>query len=199
MNIKFNLTLTICFSLLFLFVFAVPIKAIDLSVEAPESMLSIGQSFEWKVNIDTQGQSIKNQEFYFTYEKNYLQMEAFMAGDFFDQVSYAEIEAGKLYVKGESNTPKTGSGLVAIAKMKIIAQVPGSANLCAATLIQPTTSPSPTSQLLTPTSRPTQSLINTPGVNTPTSLLKSGESKKLINYSIFGGIFLIIALLIRFI
>lgn len=187
---KKDLTNIIVFSItLSFFLFVKPIQAIDLSVEAPQEMLMRGQTFEWKVNIDTQGESIQTQEFYFTYEKDYLEMESFMAGNFFDNVSYAELEPGKLYVKGEANSPKTGSGLVAIARMKITAESPGSANLCAATLIQPTNTPVPTSIL-----QPTR-----PPVNTPTILPKSGEIKKMVNYSIFGGIFLAIALLIRFI
>lgn len=186
---KFIKSILIIVLFLFLAVFFKQTYAIELSVEAPQEMLMRDQVFDWKVNIDTQGESIQKQEFYFTYEKDYLKMEAFMAGDFFDNVSFAEVEPGKLYVEGKSNSPKSGSGMVALARMKIIADSPGTANLCAATLIQSTPTPQ----------NPTATIIPTRSVLTPSALPTSGVVGNAWAFSFFGIIFLALAVLIRFI
>jgi len=164
--------------------------AIDISTEAPQEVLIRGQVFDWKVNINTQGESIKKQEFYFTYEKDYIEFQSLLAGDFFDNVSYSKVKEGKLYVIGESSSPKSGSGLVALAKMKIIAEAPGASQLCAVLPItptptgQPTATPAPTSPYATSTPR-------------PTALPTSGAAGQVLSYAFFGFVFLVLAVVAR--
>lgn len=163
------------FFLFFVIFTAFPVLAVDLSIEVPQETLVRGQVFDWKVNIDTQGQSITKQEFYFTFESQYLELQEFLAGDFFENVSYSVVENGKIYVLGENTQPKSGSGLVAVARMKIIAESPGSAQLCAVTPVSPT----PTSP--------------------PSALPTTGVMEKFVRYSILGAVFLAMAIIARFI
>lgn len=166
------------------------VLAIDISTEAPQEVLVRGQVFDWKVNIDTQGESITKQEFYFTYEKEYVEFQSLLAGDFFDNVSYSKVEEGRLYVIGESSAPKSGSGLVALVKMKIIASAPGTSQLCAVVPItptptgQPTNTPAPTSPQATSTIR-------------PTVLPTSGGGGQLLSYAFFAVVFLVLAAIAR--
>lgn len=178
-------------SILFYLIFITKnVLAIYISTEAPQEVLVRGQVFDWKINIDTQGESIKKQEFYFTYEKEYVEFQSLLAGDFFDNVSYSKVEEGKLYVIGESSAPKSGSGLVAIAKMKIIASAPGASQLCAVVPItptptgQPTNTPAPTSPYATNTPR-------------PTVLPTSGGGGQLLSYAFFTVVFLALAAIAR--
>lgn len=175
--------------LLILIVFPIEVKAVELSVEAPQEQLTRGQVFDWKVNIDTQGESVSKQEFYFTYDTQYLELQSFLAGDFFDNVSYSKLEAGKLYVVAESTTAKSGSGLVAVGRMKIIAQAPGSSQLCAVIPITPTPSgqPTPTGQLTT-TPGPTSVYLTTTPL--PTRLPTSGGEGQLLSYTFLSLVFL---------
>jgi LPXTG-motif cell wall-anchored protein len=163
-----------------------PTYALELSVEAPGDVLTQGQVFDFKVNIDTQGESVSKQEFLVTYDTRYVEFQdgGFLAGDFFDSVSYNKLEDGKLYVLAESTTPKSGTGLIAIVKLKIVATAPGSTNICAATPIEATPTPVPT----TPVSVPT-----TP----PTALPKTGSENNILVYSLFGISFIGMSLLIR--
>ena len=178
-------------SILFCFIFiAKNVLAIDLSVEAPQELLVQGQVFDFKVNIDTQGESITKQEFYFTYEKEYVEFQSLLAGDFFDNVSYSKVEEGKLYVIGELSAPKSGSGLVAVSKLKIIATAPGTSQLCGVLPITPT----PIGQL-TDTPAPTSPYATSTAA--PTALPTSGGGGQLLSYAFFAVVFLVLAAIAR--
>lgn len=135
-------------SLFFLFFTAKNAFAVTLSVEAPQDVLTQGQTFDFKVNIDTKGTSISKENILFTYDKQYVQFDGVVeAGDFFDNVAFAKKTEGEVIIVADSQAAKSGSGLVAVVKLKIIATAPGSAQLCAAT----TMSITPTKSLPTPT------------------------------------------------
>ena len=159
---------------------------VDFSIEVPQEQLVRGEVFDWKVNITVEGETVTREEFYFTYDANSLELQEFLAGDFFNDVSYTEVEKGKLYVVGTSNTPKSGSGLVAVAKMKIIASEPGSAQLCAVLRITPTPTQPPTTPI------PTTSIPTSPPP-------RSGNFRNFLNYAFLGTIFLALATVVRLI
>jgi hypothetical protein len=148
-------------SLIVLTMFAMPAHAVELSVEAPNETLTRGQTFDFKVNIDTQGKSITKQSIIFSYDKTLVEFANILeAGDFFDSVGYQPDPSGKILLVGESAKAKSGTGLVAIVKMKIIATSAGSTQLCSAVPldITPTVTPprpSPTTRIAQPTARPT--------------------------------------------
>jgi LPXTG-motif cell wall-anchored protein len=181
---KFFSILFLCF-FVFEYFFSQSIYAVEVSVEAPTDILKEGDTFDFKINIDTQGESVSKQEFYVTYDSQYVQFQdgGFLAGDFFDSTSYSKIEDGKLYVLAESTTPKSGSGLIAIVKLKIIATAPGSTTLCAIAPIESSPTPIPT----------------TPDVPTaaPTALPKTGAENDLMVYSAIGLSCFLLAAAIR--
>lgn len=157
-KILFTLASLFCLS-----VFAIPVHAVELSVEAPNETLVRGQTFDFKINIDTKGQSITKQSIIFSYDKALVEFANILeAGDFFDSVGYQPDATGKILLVGESAKAKSGTGLVAVVKMKIIATSAGSTQLCSAVPLDvtPTTAqtikPSPTSlPMYSPTRKPT--------------------------------------------
>lgn len=166
---------------------------VNLGLELPkEEQLTRGQVFEWKVNITVEEETVREEQFYFTYDTNSLELQGFFAGDFFDTVSYNEVEKGKIYVLAESSTPKSGSGTVAVVKMKIIAESPGTAQLCAVLRITPT----PTGQ---PTNVPTPTSFSATATPRPTALPTSGLVNSFFSYAFFGGVFLLLAAMSRMI
>ncbi|HLL60356.1 MAG TPA: cohesin domain-containing protein [Candidatus Nitrosocosmicus sp.] len=167
----------------FQYLFVQAVYAVEISVEAPQEVLKQQEIFDFKVNIDTQGESISVQELYVTYDTQYVEFQegGFLAGDFFDSVEYSKVEDGKIYVKATSTTPKSGSGLIAVVKLKIIATAPGSATLCAAEPITPA-EPTPTPVVSTPT---------------PTSLPKTGAIGNVLAYSSAGVSLIVLAGLVR--
>lgn len=179
------------FSILFLcffvfeYFFSQATYAVEVSVEAPTDVLTEGQTFDFKINIDTQGESVDKQEFYVTYDSQYVQFQdgGFLAGDFFDDTSYSKVADGKIYVLATSTTPKSGSGLIAIVKLKIIATAPGSTTLCAIAPVE--TTPTPT---IAPTDVP---------LATPTALPKTGSENSLMAYTAIGLSCFLLAAAIR--
>lgn len=176
------------------------VLAVELSVEAPQETLQIGQVFDFIVNIDTEGESITKQEFYIVYEDEYLELQSggVYAGDFFENVQYSPVEAGKIYVVATNSTPKSGTGTVAIVKFKIIAEAPGSAVLCAVLPITPT----PTIQPTTPQNTPLPTSTPVPGTTvypTPTALPQSGSVQQVLMYSFIAFGFILIAGALRMI
>lgn len=119
--------------------------AVTLSVEAPQDTLVRDQVFDFKINIDTKGQKVTKQEMNVTYDTQSVQFDDVVeAGDFFDSVEFSEVEKGKIYIVADSSAGKSGTGLVAIVKLKIIAQSPGSTQLCAVLPVTPTPQKTPT-------------------------------------------------------
>jgi hypothetical protein len=121
-----------------------------------------------------------------------VEFQTLLSGDFFDNVSYSKVEEGKLYVVGELSSPKSGSGLVAIAKLKIIATAPGGAQLCAVAPITPT----PTGQ---PTNTPAPTSVYATSTPRPTVLPTSGGGGQLLSYAFFSLVFLALAAVARMI
>ena len=150
---KIFYSIFILFSFLF---FSSPSYAVDLSVEAPSETLVRGSTFDFKIYIDTKGSSIAKQSMIFTYDKTAVEFADIVeAGDFFDSVGY-QPDTGKILIVGESAKAKSGTGLVATVKMRIIAQSAGSTQLCSVIPLDVT--PSPTvgpSKPVTPTKKQT--------------------------------------------
>lgn len=213
--------------LLTLFFITSKVSAVELSVEAPQETLKIGEVFDFKINIDTKGQSVNKQEFYVTYEKQYIEFQAggFYAGNFFEDIQYSPVEDGKIYVIATNSSVKSGTGNIAVIKFKIIATAPGSAVLCAVLPITPTPTPGPTSsnscnQSCTPGSCGNSLVCNTnvnppvclnPNcppdkqvncvcqVTTPTALPKSGSVQQVLAYSTIAFGLILTAIVLRMI
>lgn len=143
------------FTLLFFILFSNPSYAVDLSVEAPSETLVRGSTFDFKIYIDTKGTSIAKQSMIFSYDKAAVEFaDVVEAGDFFDSVGY-QPDTGKILIVGESTKAKSGTGLIATVKMRIIAQAAGSTQLCSVVPLDVTPSPTigPTNKI-SPTKQP---------------------------------------------
>lgn len=145
------------FSILVLCFFISPVYAVDLSVEAPSETLVRGQTFDFKIYIDTKGKAISKQSMIFSYDKSAVEFADILeAGDFFDSVGY-QPDSGKILVVGESAKAKSGTGLIATVKMRIVAASAGSTQLCTVVPLEVTPTVAPTRPTVTglPTRRPT--------------------------------------------
>ncbi len=168
------------FFLLLVFLFlAQPTQATSFDLLGPTETLVRGQDVRFTINIDTQNQSMTSTQVGMTYDTQYLQYLNTVPGDTFTTISASEVESGKLVINGSKTTAYSGTGTFAYVNFKLIAQAPGSTEICA--LFAPTSTPVPTQP--TSTSAPQ-----------PTALPKSGEVKPVYLAGFFGSLFLMLTL-----
>ncbi len=145
----------------FLFLFSKQSFAITFDLIAPSGELEKGQEIKFTINVDTEGKSYSSSQIGMTYDTTVLEYVSTSAGNTFTTVSTNPIENGKLIISGSSTNSYSGSGVYAYVIFKIIAQEPGSTQLC--TLFNPQN---------IPTSIPITSL--------PTSGVSSGTVQTII-------------------
>lgn len=150
----------------FLFLFSKQSLAITFDLIAPSGELQRGQEVKFTINVDTEGKPYSSTQIGMTYDNTVLEYISTSAGDTFTTVSTNPIENGKLIITGSSTNPYSGSGIYAYVTFKIIAQSPGSTEICA--LFNPQNTPTP----IPPTNIPITSL--------PTSGIKSGTIQAVI-------------------
>ena len=150
-----------------------------IAPQPPEGGFMRGQTVQFTINIDTQGQNISSTQIGMTYDTRYLEYVSTTPGNAMTSVSTDNLGEGKLLLNGENQSGFSGQGTFAYVSLKIIAQAPGETELCVLwnPATQPTSPPQPTSPQ--PTSPP------------PTS----GEVKGLFTNSFFGLTFISIFLL----
>jgi len=172
-SILINLFLLSVFFLIPLPTYAVRFDLI--APQPPEGGFVRGQTVQFTINIDTQGETINSTQIGMTYDTQYLEYVSTNPGDAMTSVSTNNLGEGKLLFDGENQSGFSGQGTFAYVSFKIIAQAPGETELCVLwnPETQPTSPPQPTSPLQ-PTSPP------------PTS----GEVKGVYTNSFFGLIFI---------
>jgi len=111
-------------------------KAVTFDLLAPSGQLSRDQNVNFTVNIDTEGQSFTSTQIGMTYDATVLQYVSVSSGNTFTTVNADPQDGGKMIVTGSSTSGYSGSGSFAVVTFKIIAQSPGSTQLC--TLFNPT-------------------------------------------------------------
>jgi len=154
-----------------------------IAPQPPAGGFTRGQTVQFTINIDTQGETVNSTQIGMTYNTQYLEYVSTNPGDAMTAVSTNNLGEGKLLFSGENTSGFSGQGTFAYVSLKIIAQAPGETELCV--LWNPENQPtSPPSQPTTPPSR----LTNPPP---PTS----GEIKGVFTNSFFGLIFISIFLL----
>ena len=161
-----------------------PVFATRLDLIAPSGTLQRGQSYNFTIDIDTQGESLSSITTGLKYETQYLELEGVTPGNSFSVISTQNVSDGKITITGTNDQPFSGSGVFAYAKFKIIATAPGETQVCA--LWQPNSNP-------TNTPVPSENATNTPAP--ATKLAKTGITK-IGRYSQIVGIFLIVASII---
>ncbi|MDH7476011.1 MAG: cohesin domain-containing protein [Microgenomates group bacterium] len=166
-----------CFS----FFIIKPVWAITFDLIAPSDTLTSGQEVPFTINIDTQATSLSTTQIGVTYETQYLELLNVLPGDTFSTITFSTPEPGKIVISASNATPFSGSGVFATVNFKLIAQSPGSTELCA--LYNPSTQPTP---LPTQPAQPTQPAVY------PTAPV-SGSVKNVKNLTLGGVIFLTIS------
>lgn len=164
----------------YLFILSKSVLAIRYNLVLPSGPFERGQSYEFTIRIDTQGETITSGSIGMTYDTQYLEYISTTPGEAMTSVSTNRIENGKLLLSGNNSNGFSGTGVFAKVTLKLIAQAPGETTLCV--LWNPETSPTPN-----PTSPP-QEPTNPPQA---TALPTSGETKKTITASFLAlGMFI---------
>ena len=164
------------FSVLSLLVLFLPKSsyAATFGLIAPTETLTRGQEVTFTVTVDTKGESFDTLRIGLKYDTQYLQFTNAIPGDTFSSIETEEIETGKIVLTGTNNTPFSGEGVFSYVKFKLIAEAPGSTQLCSFFNPEQSTSaatPTPTPTPTTPASQATPTPTSPP----PTNLPKSGE------------------------
>lgn len=118
--------------------------AIVYDIQTPSGTLTRGQSYDFPVTINTNGEMINQASVYVTYQSQYLQYESYQNGDFFSTVTVTP-GSGRIDLTGTAPSAKSGSGTFVTIRFKLIAESAGSTELCT---VSPVTTPTP---IVTPT------------------------------------------------
>jgi hypothetical protein len=176
-------------SLLFVFcLLAVskPAYATTFELIAPSGTLTRGQEVQFIINIDTKTQTLTSAQIGMTYDTRYLEYVSAIPGEAMNTVSVTPMDGGKLLINGTSTAGFSGKGVFAYINLKLIAQAPGSTELCV---------------LWAPSTTPTSGATSTPGSTAtpaPTSLPKSGSAVKSATGGLIGFGFLLVAIVFYF-
>lgn len=115
----------------YLTLYVQPAHAVAYDLIAPSGTLTRGQNVDFIVNIDSEATSVSSVSIGMTYESQYIQFVSVKAGDAMTSVTATESTTGTLVLNGTNTPGFNGSGIFAYVTFKIIAQSPGSAELCA--------------------------------------------------------------------
>ncbi len=130
----FFLSLFLFFSFL-----AKPTLATSFDLIGPTETLVRGQEVKFTINIDTENQSLTSTQIGLTYDTQYLEYLNTIPGNTISAISATTEEDGKVIISGLNQTPYSGSGVFAYVTFKLIAEAPGSTEIC--TLFSPSTTP----------------------------------------------------------
>ncbi|GIW63904.1 MAG: hypothetical protein KatS3mg091_706 [Patescibacteria group bacterium] len=148
----------ITLSLLLLFNFYTYLNtawAVTFDLIAPSGMLQRGQTVTFTININPEGGSLTSTIIGLEYNTEYLEFESAIPGDTFESISTEEISFGRLLISGSNSSPITSSGVYAYVNFKLIAENPGSTELCAFFNPEVTPTPQPTTAPNQPQPTPT--------------------------------------------
>jgi SpoIID/LytB domain protein len=150
-NMKYMKKLLSFFVFLLVFlIFSQQAHAVTFDLIAPTEQLSSGQDVRFTINIDTEGHSLTSTQIGMSYDTTVLQYVSISPGNSFTTVTADPQTGGKMIVTGSSTSGYSGAGSFAVVTFNIIAQSPGSTQLCA--LYNPA-NPTPTSAVV-PTNLP---------------------------------------------
>ncbi|QQG44405.1 MAG: hypothetical protein HYW86_00595 [Candidatus Roizmanbacteria bacterium] len=152
------------------------LAAVSFDLIPPSGQLTRGQEIQFTVNIDTGTGSITSTQVGASYQTQYLQYLSVTPGDAVSQLDVQDLGGGKILMTGSNPSGFKGKGIFAYINFKIIAQAPGSTELC--TLFAPST---------TPTSAPTAVPTIPAGATVaPTQLPRSGNTATAYGGTLIG-------------
>jgi hypothetical protein len=134
--------------------------AVSYDLIAPSGTLTRGQDVQFAVNIDSESSTVSDTTIGMTYESQYLQYVSATPGDAMTSVTATATDENTLLLTGSNTSGFNGSGTFAYVTFKIIAEAPGTAELCA--LFSPSTTPAPvpTTPPVVPTALPVTGSVN---------------------------------------
>jgi LPXTG-motif cell wall-anchored protein len=142
MNRKFAIV-CLFFILSVFFVTTTPTYATSFDLIPPTGTLERGQNITFTINIDTEGASVTSIQSGLTYDATLLQYVSVAPGAAMNAVvaDTTTYGTGKVLLTGTNTAGYNGTGVFATVVFTIIAQNPGSTEVC--TLWLPTPSPTP--------------------------------------------------------
>jgi hypothetical protein len=153
-----------------------------IAPKPPAGGFTRGQTVQFTINVDTQGETVKSTQIGMTYNTRYLEYVSTTPGNAMTSVSTNNLGEGKLIFSGENQSGFSGQGTFAYVNLKIIAQAPGETQLCV--LWNPQNSPTSSPRSTSPSPQPTSpSQPNSP-------LPNAGEVKGVYTNSFLGLIFI---------
>lgn len=134
--------------------YSIPVHAVSYDLIAPSGTLTRGQDVQFIVNIDSESTAVSNATIGMTYESQYLQYVSTTPGDAMTSVTVTPSGTGTLLLSGANTSGFNGAGVFAYVTFKIVAEAPGTAELCALFAPSSTPAPVPTTPPAAPTALP---------------------------------------------
>lgn len=125
---------------------------------APPGPFQRGQEIVFTININTEGTTLNNTSVGMTYDTNYLEYVNTLPGNTFNTITTDNLGAGKIVFYGNSSTGFSGSGKFTDVTFRLIAQAPGSTELCV--LWNPSTAPTNPPTTSAPTQKSTAAPVS---------------------------------------
>ncbi|PJE63643.1 hypothetical protein COU89_02185 [Candidatus Roizmanbacteria bacterium CG10_big_fil_rev_8_21_14_0_10_45_7] len=122
----------------FLFIVAPSAYATSYTIVGPSGQLVRDQEYDFTVNVNTDGATMTTGTAQVTYQSQYLQYVSTTPGSFFGTVD-ATPGTGTVQLVGTNTAAKSGSGSFAVIRFKLIADSPGSTELCTVAEVPGTT------------------------------------------------------------
>ncbi|MCX6730613.1 MAG: cohesin domain-containing protein [Candidatus Roizmanbacteria bacterium] len=134
------------FVLSILFALVTPSYAVNFDLIPPSGTLERGQNITFTINIDTQGTAVTSTQTGLTYDSTLLQYVSTTAGAAMNAVVADDTTygTGKVLLTGTNTAGYNGTGVFATVIFTIIAQNPGSTEVCTLWMPTPTGTPAPT-------------------------------------------------------
>ncbi|MFA5135919.1 MAG: cohesin domain-containing protein [Patescibacteria group bacterium] len=157
--------------ILFAFLFTAPhVLAVRFDLVPPSGQLYQGQEVTFTINIDTQGATINTIQTGMTYDTVYLEYVSSAAGAAMNSISVDTSQGtGKLVFTGTNTAGFTGTGVFGTVVFKLIAQAPGSTEICTLWVPTPSSTPAvyPTTPPVVPTTPPQPTALPQTGFDIP--------------------------------
>lgn len=135
-----------------LFMRVSPTYATKFDLIPPAGTLERGQNITFTINIDTEGAAVTSTQTGLTYDSTLLQYVSVAAGAAMNSVDAdtTTYGTGKVLLTGRNTTGYNGTGVFSTVVFTIIAQNPGSTEICTLWLPTPSPTPAPTAPYATP-------------------------------------------------
>lgn len=131
-----------------------PVYAANFELIQPSGTINRGDTIKFEVQVNTQGESIKNIQVGVSYRTQELQYVGVEAGNTFTTVTGTDQPGTGVIINASHPTGYSGSGVFAYVSFKLIATSPGSTQLCSLFTPPSPTVTQPPSASPTPTALP---------------------------------------------